>query len=59
MIPKMCEECPHLTWDEIRDHGYSQSWSECEHAFFNPADEDCPRHDEYLEKLAEEATDDE
>ena len=61
MIPKFCEECPFVTVERYRERGYAgyyDEWSCDEGAFFNPSDENCPRHEEYLEKLREEAEED-
>jgi len=58
MIPKFCEECPYKDWDYVRVGSYTVSWDECPEPRFDPALLGCPRHEEYLEKLREEAEED-
>lgn len=59
MKNKMCEECPFLDWDYVRVGGQKLSWDECPDADFDPADENCPRHAEFLMRQAEEAAENE
>ena len=61
MIPKFCEECPFVTVERYSEPGYAgycEDWYCDEGAFFNPSDENCPRHEEYLEKLLDDAEED-